>query len=159
MSDDKVKNGGKMGMITFVVGLALACAFFGSTMLLVFAGMLPTIVAMITDRSAQKTAGIAISVMNFGGVLPFIISLWQRGASMSEAVKMLADPFVWLVMYAAAGIGWGIYTYVPKIVANYVALRAQTGIAIRQQLQQQLLNRWGERVSSDKPISKLESEQ
>jgi hypothetical protein len=156
---DKSKKGGAIGWIGFIFGLAVAAAFFGATLLLVFIGMLPTLVAVITDNSRQKNSAIAIGVLNFAGVLPFVIGLLGDGGNLADAVKLLLDPTTLMVMYGAAGIGWAIFNYVPKSVATYTTLRAQSGIAARQNLQKQLIERWGQRVASDKPIGALEKEE
>jgi len=158
MSEKTEKKGGMLSVLGFITGLALACALFGGTMVIIVAGMLPTIVALITDRTQQKTGAIAISVLNFAGVLPFIISLWHEGGTTTDAVKILAQPVSWLVMFGMSGVGWVIYNYVPKMVAGFVASRAQSGIAARQDLQRALIERWGPRVTSDKPIDTLDSE-
>jgi hypothetical protein len=149
---------GKMGVFGFLIGLALACALFGGTMLIIVGGMLPTIVSLMTDRTPQKSGAIAISVLNFAGVLPFVITVWNAGGTTTDAVKVMAQPMNWLVMFGMAGVGWFIYNYVPKMVSTFVASRAQAGIQARQDLQRALIDRWGPRVTSDKPIYELEKE-
>jgi hypothetical protein len=150
------KKGGALGWLSFVFGLAVAAAFFGATMAVIVAGMLPTIVALITDRSPQKHQAIAISVLNFAGVLPFIMDLWSGGRGMAGAMAILMEPTAWFAMYGAAGIGWAIYTYVPKVIGLYTTQRAEAGIATRRALQKRLVARWGEKVTSTKHISTLE---
>ena len=36
---------------------------------------------------------------------------------MAALTKVLTDPFAWLVMYGAAGLGWTLYYGIPPAVA------------------------------------------
>ena len=44
---------------------------------------------------------------------------------MAALTKVLTDPFAWLVMYGAAGLGWAFYYGIPPAVAGWVILRAE----------------------------------
>lgn len=143
----KVSKATRFGWMSLFVGVALASAFFASTSVLLFVGMLPTLVAFITDRSPGKMAALSISVLNLAGVMPFVINLWRSGQGLAATFQLLAQPYTWLVMYGAAGIGWSIYHYLPKFVATYVAYRAQSQLSDLQGLQKKLLEKWGPNVA------------
>lgn len=137
----------RIGWMSLFIGIALASAFFASTSLLIIVGTLPTLVAFITDRSRGKSAALSMSVLNFAGTLPFVITLWRTGQGLGAALQLLAQPYTWLVMYGSAGIGWAIYHYLPKFIATYVALRAQSQLGSLQNLQKKLVEKWGPNVS------------
>lgn len=137
----------KLGWLSLFIGIALASAFFASTSLLLVVGMLPTLVAFATDRSRGKYAAISMSVLNFAGVLPFVVNLWRAGEGLGAAVHALTQPFTWFVMYGAAGIGFAIFHYLPKFIATYVAFRAQGQLGTLQGLQKKLLEKWGPSVA------------
>lgn len=142
-----VSKATRIGWFSLFFGIALASAFFASTSLLIIIGMMPTMVAFITDRSHGKSAALSISVLNFAGTLPFVINLWRTGQGLGEALSLMTQPFTWLVMYGAAGIGWAIYHYLPKFIATYVAFRAQSQLGSLQALQKKLVEKWGPNVA------------
>lgn len=142
-----VSAAARFGWIGLFVGIALASAFFASTSLLLVAGMLPTLVALTTDRSPGKSAALSICTLNFAGTLPFVINLWRSGQGLGATLMILSEPYTWLVMYGAAGIGFAIYAYLPKFIATYVAYRAQSQLTGLQSLQKKLIDTWGPQVA------------
>ena len=66
-------------MIAIVGGVAI---FTLPTVMLLGIGMMPTFVAMLTDRRKEKYATLCVGGMNFTGVLPFMIILCavERGS-------------------------------------------------------------------------------
>ena len=145
----KKKSG---GFISLIVGIALFSAFLLPTELLLFVGMVPTMVTAVTDGSKGRYGVIAVSVPNLAGVLPFLIELWRHGGgighSLAPAVKILADPTNILIMYGAAGGGSLIYYYVPRFIGIFTGYRAQGEIAARRALQRKLEAEWGADVAS-----------
>ena len=154
-SEKPAKKPGIVGMLSVVIGLALSGAFFAPTTIIFAAGMLPTFVMGIIDTSPDRRGMLAVGVMNFAGVLPFIISVWKHGHTTDAAYRILSEPVNWLVMLGAAGMASAIYIYVPKSIAVFSALRAQSEIAQRRALQKKLAERWGDQVSSQKNLSDL----
>ncbi|MGP1395682.1 MAG: hypothetical protein ACTS3R_09235 [Inquilinaceae bacterium] len=115
---------------------------------MVFAvGMVPTLVAFISGRDPDRYAPIAVGSLNFCGVMPTVIDLWQTGHTVSNAAHILGDPLNWLIMYTAAGIGWLIYFTVPAATQAFIAHSHQAHIAKKQALQKELLAEWGRAVT------------
>jgi hypothetical protein len=135
------------GMVTALVILCPAGLVFFPTTVLLLAGLIPTMVAYVIDRDPDKTAPMTVGALNFVGVVAFIISLWKAGHTMGALTKILTDPFAWLVMYGAAGAGWGLYYGIPPAVAAWIALRAESRIADRLEAQRELIAGWGPEVS------------
>lgn len=140
-----------------IVGFALAFAFLLPTTVLCIAGLLPTIVMLVVDPAPDRRGALAVGALNIAGVLPFLISLWHHANTLETAVGYLAQPICWLIMYGAASIGYGIYNYMPKAIAIFSGLRAQSEIASRKNIQKQLLDRWGNAITSNASIDELES--
>lgn len=157
MSTEKTppKKTGFFGWLSVLIGLALSASFFAPTTTLIAIGMLPTFVMAIADPSPDRRGAMAIGVMNFAGVLPFLIMLWKQGHTQQNAIRILSDPMTLLVMLGAAGVASAIYIYVPKSVAMLASLRAQSEIAGRRALQKKLVQRWGDRVTSQKKLEEL----
>jgi hypothetical protein len=143
----KRRKGSSSGMMTVLLILfPVGLIFLPSTILLVV-GMIPTVVAYVVDRDPEKTAPMTVGGLNLAGVVTFVISLWQTGHSMAALSKVLTDPFAWLVMYGAAGLGWTLYYGIPPAVAGWITLRAEARIAQRIEEQRELIDLWGTEVN------------
>lgn len=136
-----------------VMGLVIAGLFVLPTMLVLVVGMLPTVVAYATDRRREKYAALCVGAMNFCGALPFVIDLWTKDYSFDGALAMISDPLVWLAMYGAAAVGWGLISITPSMVSVYVQARTEARIARLRQRQKDLIEEWGPSVagSPDQP--------
>jgi hypothetical protein len=143
----KKGKGASSGIFTMLlIMLPVGLIFLPSTILLA-AGMIPTAVAYVVDRDPDKTAPMTVGGLNLAGVVTFLISLWQAGHTMAALSKVLTDPFAWLVMYGAAGLGWSLYYGIPPAVAGWITLRAESRISRITEEQQELVALWGSEVN------------
>jgi hypothetical protein len=143
----KGRKGSSSGVVTvLLILLPVGLIFLPSTVLLA-AGMIPTAVAYVVDRDPDKTAAMTVGGLNLAGVATYLISLWQAGHSMAALSRVLTDPFAWLVMFGAAGLGWTLYYGIPPAVAGWITLRAEARIAQRIKEQQELIDLWGTEVN------------
>jgi uncharacterized membrane protein len=126
-------------------------ALFLPTTILIAVGMLPAFVAWVVDRDPRKTAPITVGVLNFCGVLPFLIMLWRDGHTMNQAAILLTRPTTWIIMYAAAGVGWIFYTAAPQVIASAVIMKNQARAASLEKQRQELLKAWGPAVAEKPP--------
>lgn len=134
----------KVIVITIVGGLML---FTLPTVLLLGIGMMPTFAAMAIDRRREKYTTLCVGCMNFVGVLPFVAQLWTEGHSYERAFAIMADPFAWLTMLGAAGLGWCIYLIAPGIVSMGIAMRIEQRISRLRRRQRELVEEWGPGVA------------
>lgn len=121
------------------------------TTILIVAGMLPTIVAFIIDRDPEKSAPITVGAMNFCGVMPFAIQLWEGGHSMPVVMGLLSAPVTWFLMYGAAGIGWLLYYGLPPIIAAAVVFRDEVRMRDLDAQRRELVEEWGPDVITKTP--------
>ncbi len=151
----KAKGGrkGGAGKVLFVLMIFLVTIW--STACLIVPGMLPTLVALVTDRDREKALALTVGATNFAGCLPFVLQLWAMGQNVDNALKLMRDPMTWLVMYAAAGIGYLIYMIVPDFVATIMAGSANGKIARLQKNLEELQRQWGPDVATDKQFDAL----
>jgi len=139
------------GSMWITVGLLLAlCVLFLPTAIILILGMLPTVVAGMTDRDPNRYAALTVGPMNLCGVLPHILELWQGGHSLEVALNQISSPFVWGFMLGAAGVGWFIYYAVPPMVAGVIQLRAEGRLNAVTKDQKKLVEEWGPEVSGAK---------
>jgi len=144
-----------------MLGLAGLLVFTLPTVLILCVGMLPTMAAFIIDRRREKYTTLCVGSMNFVGVIPFLATLWQEDHSFDMAFTILADPFGWLMMLGAAGIGWAIYFVAPNLVSMVMAARIEQRIERLKNRQTELVEEWGPGVAGneDEPDAPQDGEQ
>jgi len=116
------------------------------TALVLVVGGLPTLVAVVVDRHRRHYLSRCVGFFNFAGVAPYLVKIWTHHTVLA-AMQMLTDPFVWLVMYGAAAIGWIIYLSAPSIAWMQVELTGARRIKVLKARQHQLIAEWGEEVA------------
>jgi hypothetical protein len=151
----QTQKGGKSGMVLLIsLGLfAMLAIGLGSPSLLVFMviALAPTIAAVLTDKDPEKHSAIAVGAMTLGAMIPLVLG--QFTAKPSSGYNVLRDPFAWLSVYGAAGIGWGIHTAVPSITVFLSDMRADWRRKDLLRLQDELAEEWGQEVIGKKKTS------
>jgi len=145
---------GKQGLALFIA-IILVVLFFDSVIVLA-AGMIPTGVAYMTDRSRRKHAARTVAWMNLAGCLIVILDLWTGGGSVERAVELLSEPVNWLFMFGSAGFGWVIYFMLPPIVSGYLTLSQELKLKELAKKQKSLEKEWGKDVRKSSPLDELE---
>jgi len=144
----KASKKGGMGKVLFVLMLFLVTIW--PTACLLIPGMLPTFVALVTDRDREKALALTVGATNFAGCLPFILQLWSEGQNIDNALKLMRDPVTWFIMLTSAGVGYVIFMIVPGMVASMMAGSAGGKIARLQANMEELKRVWGADVATDK---------
>ncbi|MFM2044651.1 MAG: hypothetical protein RLY86_3227 [Pseudomonadota bacterium] len=138
------RSGGLLIFLVLVLPFGLLVL---PTTVMLLAGLIPTVVAYIVDRDPDKPACLSVAAMNLCGIMPFLIKLWREGHTADLAFGLLAQPTTWLVMYGAAGIGWGIYYLVPPIVTGLSVSRDEATIRQLEEQRALLVKDWGPEVA------------
>ncbi len=108
-------------------------------------GLLPSMVAFMFDRSQGRTMSRCIFGLNFSGVAPYIMEIWQQGGQKaSVATQEIFQPVALSIMYGSAGLGWLLYLAMPPIVANVLNLSAQRRVSELRKRQRGLIKTWGD---------------
>jgi hypothetical protein len=148
-SPARQKRGKKSSLMTFLFLILPAALVVLPTTVLFGVGLVPTLVALVTDRDPDKTAAITVGGLNFCGCMPYAIDLWKTGHSVAGVMSKLADPLTWLVIYGAAGAGWLLYFTIPPLVATTEIGRAEKRIEMLKKKRITLIQEWGPDVSGD----------
>ncbi len=135
-----------MGMFWFLVIAVLMLVVALPTIIIIVAGMLPAIVAYITDKSKQKYAALSVGSMNFCGVFPALYEIWTGSHTFDSAISLLTDPFSLMIMYSAAAFGWIFFMSIPTVVSTFLTVMAQHRISHLREVQKRLIAEWGEEV-------------
>jgi len=145
----KAKGVGFLNIVFFMlvgVGLVLAPALSG----LLFVGMLPTLIMLITDMGRFKRLRLsAMAAFNLSGVSPYAFALWRDGMGVDTLLDMLPDLTVWLVMYGAAAIGLLMLWACPVAAAAARSMiNADQGANLVRQ-RKALIAEWGDGVTGE----------
>ena len=146
-TNDRRRRGRSNLTWILVVGTFLL-VIAASTMVVLFFGMLPTLVAYIIDRSEQKSATFCVGAINFIGVFPYILDLWILPSSFDTALNTVSDLFAMLVMYSAAAFGWLMFMAMPTVIASFVTVLQQRKVAQLRGEQKDLIEEWGAEVAA-----------
>ncbi len=150
----KKTSGGTYTLSIITLGV-VGLAFFAMPALVVFAvGMIPSLVAAIVDRHPGRNATIAVTSMNFAGVVPFVSEILISGASMGRATLVVTDVFSLAMMYGTAAFGWGVVYAMPKVASVYISVRNDAQVQAMQREKKRLIEDWGDGVTQAPPASK-----
>lgn len=133
-------------LLTTVCVVLLAAAL--PTALMLSIALLPAICAFIIDRSPGRYATISVGMLNVAGTWPFLLKLWTTGHSAVNAMKIVLDPFAWLIIYSAAAVGWLLYFSFPSCVSMCMSVFAGHRVTQLRQQQKKLIDEWGPEVAS-----------
>ncbi|MDA0306994.1 MAG: acyl-CoA synthetase [Proteobacteria bacterium] len=130
-------------------GLFIATLLFISpaTVMLLFFGLLPSFVALITDRSDGKYAMFCVLGLNFSGLFPFLADLWFKTDSIDAATNILSDVFSLFIIYGAAGFGVMFYMVLPPVVTSLLSVMSQRRVAELRENQAKIVEEWGKGVT------------
>lgn len=125
------------------------------TTILLFFGLLPTIVARFVDQSHQKNRTLTIGFINFAACFPFWYDLVRSGHTFDKAVEIMTDPVHIVIMYAGALAGYLIDWGLGGIVATLMVQKGHKRLKEIEVEQKKLIERWGEEVSGTVPLDQF----
>ena len=142
----KTKKGGVKLLPLLVLLLVLP---FMMPTVLVMMGLLPTLIAMISDDDPEKSTAISIGAMNLAGVVPFIAELWQNNQTMGAAIAIVSQSRVWLIMLGSAAIGKLLMYIIPPMMVSLATAQAEFRLAKLKESLIQLKEIWGPEVATN----------
>ena len=144
------------GILWIAITFMLVVIFSLPTVILLFFGMMPTLVAYIIDRTPQRYSAYCVGGFNFAGVFPYLMKLWLGSHEISFAFGIVTNVFTLLVMYGTAEFGWMVLVGVPPVVGAFLEVVSQRRVAELIEIQKKLIAEWGPEVSaSQMPASVL----
>jgi len=158
-SQDDRRKRGRSNLTWILLVLTFLVVLAGPTMILLLLGMLPTLVALIIDRTKQKSNSLCVGSINFIGVFPYIIGLWGGINDFTAAFTIVGDIFNLLVMYSAAAFGWFLFLTMPSIISSFVLVLQQRKVAQLRGEQKDLIDEWGAEVAAIVEVQKMEKKE
>ena len=118
------------------------------TVLLIFFGLMPSIVAMVIDRTEGRYATFCVLGMNLSGLLPFLTDVWFQVHTTDMAIRIMTNVFNLLIIYGSAGFGWMLYMALPPVITTFLSAMSQRRVAVLREKQAQIIEEWGESVTT-----------
>jgi len=147
MAKGKKQKGGRSAFsgLSVIASAVLLFMVALPTFITLTVGLLPSMAAFMFDRSPGRTMARCVFGLNFSGVAPYILELWQIPAqTVGGATQQIFQPLALSIMYGAAGLGWLLYLAMPPIVANVLNLSAQRRVGELRKAQRALIKTWGD---------------
>ena len=143
-------RGGSAILTLSMIGLTVLALTALPLCILVVAGALPTAVAILVDRHPRHYLARTVGAMNFAGVIPGALKMWEVGISFASLQQVIASPYQWLVMYGAAGLGWLLFFFIPPVVAMVLDIQFDDTKRRLEVRAKALIEEWGEEVTGKK---------
>ncbi len=133
--------------MAFLIAMGM---IFKSTAVMLLIGMIPTLVAIVVDKSKEKLKPLTVGAMNLAGCFPFVLELWLSGDNdISSALSKVLEPRTFVTIYLAASIGYLIDWAMTGIVAQIMYQKGQARLKEIDELMESLVERWGPEVKGD----------
>lgn len=146
------RRGGMTSLIQLLIGaVAIGAMIFAlpSFLFLAFA-MLPAFGAYLIDRNPNNCLTRSVGFLNFAGAWPFLLQLWTGSNSLIQSVKILTDPYAWLMIYSAAALGWLFYLGFPSLGLAFQDYSAEQRAKSLRIARKKLEVEWGDEVMGRK---------
>lgn len=144
----KAKKGQMSGKVrlwsAFIIVVGVV---FLPTSMLLFAGMLPSIVAFIVLSRSSGAKVSTITAMNLAGCIPFVFKLWGGGNDFEASLDIVTNMRYVVIMYTAAAFGYMIDWVVTGVVASFLYQRGVNRMEAIKKRQKGLKENWGDGVS------------
>ena len=145
-ADGKVKKPFSVRFAIFM--LLVTGAVFLPVTVIILVCMIPTMVAAVVDRHAEKTAWLTVGAMNLAGTVPIIFNLWDMGHTLSASLQIITQPETIMIYYGAALAGWIIYNNITPFVASVIVGKNMQRLKSIDKRQRDLIKKWGKEVTS-----------
>lgn len=151
MANKRSKRAAWLFQIVIVLGVLTAILFSAEAIILAV-GMIPTLVAVIVDRSEHKVRSLTIGMLNFAGCMPFMIEVFAKGNDIQAALSYVTQPRTIVVIYFAAGMGYMINWMMAGLMSSILIQKTKRRVKEIEGLKAELVDRWGQEVTGSIPL-------
>ena len=135
-----------------LAGFIVAAVVFLPITALLFVGMLPTVMARVTDKTKERTKVLTVGFMNFAGCFPFLYQLVESGLKFENSIGIISDPMTIVMIYTCAVLGYGIEWLVTNMVAGLMVQKGRNRLETIKKIQENMVKQWGPEVAGDMPL-------
>ena len=159
--DKKAKkaNAGKLSFkarLLMVFVLMVGLVFLPTSMLLFF-GMIPSMVAFFVSGRGYGARASTISAMNLAGCIPFVFKLWSMENDFESSFKIITNMNYMSIIYVSALFGYLIDWVMTGLMSSFLYQKGMNRMKSIKKRQELLIEQWGEGVSGVKVNKSKES--
>ncbi len=147
-----VKKSGIFTTLITTLLLVVGAVTLLPTTIIVVVGLLPTAVAIFADNSRERLAGLTVGAMNVAGVFPPLMMLWHDGHNVENAMHILMEPYMLLLMYGGAALGLVLYINTPLMVSGLLRRQAAFRVKSLERQCNDLREEWGPEIETTQPL-------
>lgn len=142
------KGLGVKARLFLIVGVLLALVFLPTTMLLFF-GMIPSLVAAFVSVRGRGARASTVTAMNLAGCVPYIFKLWSTSNDFEASIDILTSSNALMIIYTAAAFGYLIDWVVTGLVSSFLYQKGIARMKTIKKRQEELAERWGDGVGGN----------
>lgn len=110
--------------------------------LLLFIGLLPTIIIYFIDQTGSRSLSFTVGIMNLAAVLPFALATLRGNLGFMEVARLLAGPNTLTITYGAAATGGFLAVAAPAVARAIIEASTAEKRRRLEALAQQLREGW-----------------
>lgn len=115
------KHSDDIWIATYFCLLVIVLAWIAPPLcLLLFIGLLPTIVIYFIDQTASRCPSYTVGIMNLAAVLPFALATLRGNLGFMEVARLLAGPNTLAITYGAAATGGFLAIAAPSVARAFL---------------------------------------
>jgi hypothetical protein len=146
----KPKLGFAARMLLIVI--IFAGVVYQAAAVVMIVGMLPSIVAFLTDATRDKTRAFTIALLNFVTCFYFVLIVTADSPRMDVAIQIVSTPLYIVVMYMGAATGYFLDWATTGISNIFMTGKARSRQQAIKKRQEELVKRFGPEVTGKVPL-------
>ena len=113
------------------------------SLILLLVAALPTFGALISDRRPEKYAATCVGGFSLAATLPYLFNLWSFGGGMKPMIDLLSNVWMYLIIYLAAAVGWGVFYGLPLLMMRISTWHSEGQYQDLQKRKAEIIQEWG----------------
>ncbi len=145
----KNANSGKLSFkarLLMVFVLMVGLVFLPTSMLLFF-GMIPSMVAFFVSGRGYGARASTISAMNLAGCIPFVFKLWSMENDFEASFKIITNMNYMSIIYVSALFGYLIDWVMTGLMSSFLYQKGMNRMKAIKKRQELLIEQWGKGVT------------
>jgi len=145
----KKANAGKLSFkarLLMVFVLMVGLVFLPTSMLLFF-GMIPSMVAFFISGRGLGARASTVSAMNLAGCIPFVFKLWSMENDFESSFKIITNMNYMSIIYVSALFGYMIDWVMTGLMSSFLYQKGINRMKAIKKRQELLIEQWGKEVT------------
>ncbi len=104
-----------------LIFFAAAIYFIKQGVIVMLIGLLPAFVATLVDTTPDRSWTKTVFCFNLAGLMPSLVEMvFAPNIGLATIQAVMGDPFMWLLAYGSAGLGWCVIWASPRLMEHFL---------------------------------------